>query len=199
MFRPLKYQINQNNQIPITIHLCGVKEYVQDSQINEKMQLLSWTKHQLQTVSMCMFKSQLLITNREVEIQQGQILENVQNGFLNKIAISQRKFTFIYEVNRLTFLKRMNLFGQTFVFELKEGVFQKNEEKTIQLIKNQNPHEYRLSLIYDQEKNMIVLRQKTYIYIIKMNDGKFKIVDYLNCDSYQIYGNIKNNGKYLIY
>ncbi|CAD8198435.1 unnamed protein product [Paramecium pentaurelia] len=87
------------------------------------------------------------------------------------------------------------------VFKLKEGIFQENQEKTIQLItNNQILNEFHFPIIYNKEKNLIIVRHKTQIYLIReMNDGKFKIVDQLNCDTYPVYGTITNNGQYLVY
>ncbi|CAK79589.1 unnamed protein product (macronuclear) [Paramecium tetraurelia] len=88
-----------------------------------------------------------------------------------------------------------------YVFELKQGVYQENQDKTIQLIiNNQSWDEYRFPIIYNKERNLILVRHKKYIYIIRqINDGNYKIEDQLNCDTNQIFGNITNNGQYLVY
>ncbi|CAD8129313.1 unnamed protein product [Paramecium sonneborni] len=88
-----------------------------------------------------------------------------------------------------------------YIFELKEGVFQENLDKTIQLIANNQIFDERcFPIIYNKERNLIVVRHKTNIYIItEINDDKFKIVDQLNCDTEDVYGTITNNGQYLVY
>ncbi|CAD8203422.1 unnamed protein product [Paramecium octaurelia] len=88
-----------------------------------------------------------------------------------------------------------------YIFELKLGVFQENQDKTIQLIiNNQYYDQYRFPIIYNKERNLILVRHKTYIYIIReINDGNYKIYDQLNCDTTLIFGTISNNGQYLVY
>ncbi|CAD8192523.1 unnamed protein product [Paramecium pentaurelia] len=88
-----------------------------------------------------------------------------------------------------------------FVFELIDGIFQENQDKTIQLLKNNSTiDEYRFPILYNKEMNLIVVRHKTYIYIIRQtNYEKLKIVDFLNCYTDDIYGMITNNAKYLVY
>ncbi|CAK87747.1 unnamed protein product (macronuclear) [Paramecium tetraurelia] len=88
-----------------------------------------------------------------------------------------------------------------YVFELEQGVFQENQDKTIQLTKNEQIFdEYCFPIIYNKERNLIIVRHKTYIYIIReINDGNYKIQDQLNCNTYDIYGAITNNGQYLVY
>ncbi|CAD8178231.1 unnamed protein product [Paramecium octaurelia] len=88
-----------------------------------------------------------------------------------------------------------------YVFELQQETFQENQEKTIQLIKNkENIDQYRFPIIYNKERNLIVVRHKKYIYIIReISDGRYKIVDQLKCDTSQVYGTVTNNGKYLVY
>ncbi|CAD8193354.1 unnamed protein product [Paramecium octaurelia] len=88
-----------------------------------------------------------------------------------------------------------------YVFELIKGVYQENQEKSFQLVtNNQNVDECRFPIMYNKEKDFIVLRHKNYIYIIReIKDGKFKKVCQLNFDAYSIYGTITNNGQYLVF
>ncbi|CAD8207706.1 unnamed protein product [Paramecium octaurelia] len=88
-----------------------------------------------------------------------------------------------------------------YFFECQQGIFQENNDKTIQLIKNdQIVDEYRFPIIYNKERSFILVKHKTYIYIIReINDGKYKISDQLNCETIYTYGTITNNGQYLVY
>ncbi|CAD8081465.1 unnamed protein product [Paramecium primaurelia] len=103
--------------------------------------------------------------------------------------------------NQFIWISGGKVINKFYVFELKEGIFQENQEKTIQLFRNNYIFDdYCFPIMYNQEKNLIIVRHKTHIYIFKeMKDGKFKILDYLNCNTYFIYGTITNNGQYLIY
>ncbi|CAD8157743.1 unnamed protein product [Paramecium pentaurelia] len=88
-----------------------------------------------------------------------------------------------------------------YIFEQTRGYYQEIREKTIQLIKNNQIYdENRFPIIYNKEQNVIVVRHKTYIYIIReINNGMFKIDNQLNCNTNDIYGSITNNGKYLVF
>ncbi|CAD8215440.1 unnamed protein product [Paramecium octaurelia] len=88
-----------------------------------------------------------------------------------------------------------------YVFELKQGVYQEKQDKIIQLITNNEIcDQFSFPIIYNKERNLILVRHKKYIYIIReIKDGNYKIEDSLNCDTYVIYGNITNNGQYLVY
>ncbi|CAD8214493.1 unnamed protein product [Paramecium pentaurelia] len=88
-----------------------------------------------------------------------------------------------------------------YTFQLKQGIFQENQEKTIQLTKNNMiQDEFRFPFLYNRERNLIVVRVKTIIYILQqLNDGSYKIASQLNCNTYEIYGQITNNGQYLVY
>ncbi|CAD8097645.1 unnamed protein product [Paramecium sonneborni] len=59
---------------------------------------------------------------------------------------------------------------------------------------------YLFPIVYNKQKNVIIVRYKFYIYIIReLNNGQFKIVDQLKFNTNDIYGTITNNGQYLVY
>ncbi|CAD8212636.1 unnamed protein product [Paramecium pentaurelia] len=156
---------------------------------------LSLNQSETQLVSCAKDKNQIIIWERRE-----------QNKYKFKYFVKQsiqdqgKKVLFIkdYQFIWITGGEQIDKF---YVFELKQGIFQENQEKTIQFItNNQIVDEYHFPMIYNKERNFIIVRHKTYIYIIReMKDGKFKIVDQLNCETYDIYGTITNNGQYLVF
>ncbi|CAD8191338.1 unnamed protein product [Paramecium pentaurelia] len=86
-------------------------------------------------------------------------------------------------------------------FELQNGVFKQNQDKTITLIKN---HECEdcvfFPIIHNKDRNVILIRHKHHIYLIRqLNDGKFKILASINCQDKESYGTMTNNGQYLVF
>ncbi|CAD8113005.1 unnamed protein product [Paramecium primaurelia] len=91
---------------------------------------------------------------------------------------------------------------QILIFELEDGLFKQNQDKTIQLNTNQLcEDDWRLfPIIYNKDKNMLLVRHKHHIYIIsKINEGNFKIIGSLNCDIKEIFGTITDNAQYLVF
>ncbi|CAD8174749.1 unnamed protein product [Paramecium pentaurelia] len=88
-----------------------------------------------------------------------------------------------------------------YLFELIEGIYQEIQHKSIQLMNNdQDYDEYFFPIIYNKQRNLIFVRHKSQIYLIKnINDGNFKIVDQLNCNTLDIYGTITDNGQYFVF
>ncbi|CAD8130572.1 unnamed protein product [Paramecium sonneborni] len=156
---------------------------------------LSLNESETQLVSCAKDKNQIIIWERR-EQDKFEFKYFVKQSILDQ----GKKVKFIKN-NQFIWVTGGKEIDKLCIFELKEGVFQENQDKTIQLIaNNQIFDEYRFSIVYNKERNLMVVRHKTYIYIItEINDGKFKIVDQLNCDTYDVYGTITNNGQYLVY
>ncbi|CAD8104255.1 unnamed protein product [Paramecium sonneborni] len=152
---------------------------------NNKVTALSLNQSENQLVSCAEDKNQIIIWERKQ-----------QDKFEFKYYVTQ---SIQYEGLKFIWINGGKEIDKLYVFELKEGKFQENSEKTIQLItNNQKPDEYRFPIIYNQERNQILVRHKKYIYLIReMNDGKFKIFDQVNFETIQIFGTATNNGKYL--
>ncbi|CAD8119217.1 unnamed protein product [Paramecium primaurelia] len=162
---------------------------------DNKVMALSLNQSETQLISCAQNKNQIIIWERR---QQDKF--EFKHFVTQSIQEEGLKIKFIKD-NQFIWITGGKQIDKLYIFELKEGVFQENQEKTIQLIKNnQKPDQYRFPIIYNKERNLIVVRHKTYIYIIiEINNGKFKIVDQLNCDTIQIYGTITKNGQYLVY
>ncbi|CAD8076603.1 unnamed protein product [Paramecium primaurelia] len=160
-----------------------------------KVNALSLNQSETQLVSCADSKNQIIIWERKEQDKfefKHFVTQSIQEEGLKIKFIKDNQFIWITggkEIDKL------------YVFELKEGVFQENQEKTIQLItNNEKVDEYRFPIIYNKERNLIVVRHKTYIYIIReINNGKFKIVEQLNCETKAIQGTITNNGQYLVF
>ncbi|CAD8175712.1 unnamed protein product [Paramecium pentaurelia] len=87
------------------------------------------------------------------------------------------------------------------VFELQNGVFKQNSNKTITLINNdQCDDDILFPIIHNRDKNVILIRHKYHIYLIRqLNDGTFNILESLNCQTRETYGTMTNNGQYLVF
>ncbi|CAD8119064.1 unnamed protein product [Paramecium primaurelia] len=160
-----------------------------------KVNALSLNQSETQLVSCADSKNQIIIWERKEQDKfefKHFVTQSIQEEGLKIKFIKDNQFIWITGGKQI---------DKLYVFELKEGVFYENQEKTIQLIiNNEKVDEYRFPIIYNKERNLIVVRHKTYIYIIiEIKNGKFKIVDQLNCDTIDIYGTITNNGQYLVY
>ncbi|CAD8213884.1 unnamed protein product [Paramecium pentaurelia] len=89
------------------------------------------------------------------------------------------------------------------VFEQKDGQFQEIVEKIVQFNKQSQQFLYIpffFPIIYIKDKNLICLRHKEYIMLLKeQNDGQLSIVKELDCQRWSIFGTVTNNGQYLIF
>ncbi|CAD8187640.1 unnamed protein product [Paramecium octaurelia] len=87
------------------------------------------------------------------------------------------------------------------VFELQRGVFKQNNNKTIKLTKNnKSDDDMNFSIVHNQEKNILLIRHKYHIYLFRqLIDGNLKVYNQLNCQVKQVFGNMTNDGEYLIF
>ncbi|CAD8094402.1 unnamed protein product [Paramecium primaurelia] len=87
------------------------------------------------------------------------------------------------------------------VFEIQNGIFQQNINKTIKLNKNNEClDDSYFPIIQNKDKNIILVRHKHYIYLIRqLNYGTFNITVSLDCQNDKIYGTMTNNGQYLVF
>ncbi|CAD8200161.1 unnamed protein product [Paramecium pentaurelia] len=162
---------------------------------DNKVMALSLNQSETQLVSCGQNKNQIIIWEK-----------GKQNEFQFKHFVKQSiqeeglKIQFIKE-NQFIWITGGKEKDKLQVFELKEGGYIENQDKAIQLITNNLiVDQYLFPIVYNKERNLIIVRHKTFIYIIReMDNGKFEIVDQLNCDTIEIYGTITNNGQYLIY
>ncbi|CAD8177318.1 unnamed protein product [Paramecium octaurelia] len=185
----------------------SIKVWKVDLNKNKLVFIYSLDKHHNQVISLSLNQQEDQLVScaegqNQIIIWERKGKEEFEFKYFVKYSISDYglKVKFIKD-NQFIWITGEKQTDKLFVFELKQGVYQENQEKTIQLNKNnQNFDEYRFSIIYIKERNLIVVRHKTYIYIIRENDdGMYKIDDQLNCDTFSIYGNITYNGQYLVY
>ncbi|CAD8122854.1 unnamed protein product [Paramecium sonneborni] len=90
-----------------------------------------------------------------------------------------------------------------YFFELVNEKFTLNKNRSIQLKENHILQDQsHFPIIHNQEMNLIIIRHKNYIYLIreKQNDT-FTIDKEISCEDTSLYtfGTITNDGKYLIY
>ncbi|CAD8132529.1 unnamed protein product [Paramecium octaurelia] len=161
---------------------------------NNRIMSLSLNQSENQLVSCASSQNQIIIWERREK-------DKYEFKYFVKQSIKDHGFKvkFIKE-NQFIWITGEQALDRLYVFELIQGVYQENQDKTVQLITNyKDCDEFHFSIIYNKERNLIVVRHKKYIYIIReINDGNYKIEDQLNFDTYYIYGNITNNGKYLV-
>ncbi|CAD8130083.1 unnamed protein product [Paramecium sonneborni] len=110
------------------------------------------------------------------------------------------KVKFIKE-NQFIWVSDFKYTDKIFIFELKEGVFHENQQKTIELnFNNQELDKFQFPIIHNMQRNLLVLRHGSYIYLIReLNNEKFKIVEQLKCYTNDIFGTITNNGSHLVF
>ncbi|CAD8214072.1 unnamed protein product [Paramecium pentaurelia] len=111
-----------------------------------------------------------------------------------------RKIYLINDQQLLWVTFRKNI-DAIFVFEIQNGVFELNINKTIKLTKNNECDDnLYFPIIYNKDKNIILVRHKHHIYLIRqLNNDTFNIIVSLNCQNDQIYGTMTNNGQYLVF
>ncbi|CAD8215423.1 unnamed protein product [Paramecium octaurelia] len=107
----------------------------------------------------------------------------------------------IHFINDQLFLWVTLEMNDILVFELQNGVFKQNSNKTISLIKNNEcEDEARFPIIHNKDRNVILVRHKHHIYLIRqLNDGTFDILASLNSQTTGTYGTITNNAQYLVF
>ncbi|CAD8117105.1 unnamed protein product [Paramecium sonneborni] len=85
------------------------------------------------------------------------------------------------------------------VFELEQGFFQENLDKQIQLTKSNTEDNFQGPIIYNQEKNVIIILRKTHIHIIqKLSNGIFKMQEKMGRNGYINGGALTENGQFLV-
>ncbi|CAD8100904.1 unnamed protein product [Paramecium primaurelia] len=85
------------------------------------------------------------------------------------------------------------------VYQRKNGIFYETIEKRIKLEKSNTVECQGLGqIIYNQGKNMLIVKCKNYIYVIKEKEGNFSIEDQLNCKTEHNYFSITEDGQYLV-
>ncbi|CAD8199252.1 unnamed protein product [Paramecium octaurelia] len=85
-------------------------------------------------------------------------------------------------------------------FELQNQNYQENLLQEIKLIKNNLISDINLApIMYDEKKNIMIVKHKCYLYFIKiLNGGQLKIITQIKYESNSIQGALTNDGKYLV-
>ncbi|CAD8128508.1 unnamed protein product [Paramecium sonneborni] len=130
-----------------------------------------------------------------------------QNQMVFKYIVNQsiynygRKVKFLKE-NQFIWATASNTeIAKIYVFQLQNGVFEENQEQTIELISNNYIYdEHQFPIVHIKEQNLILVRHKTHIYLIReMNNGQYKIAGQLDCEQNYTVGTLTNNGSHLVY
>ncbi|CAD8105107.1 unnamed protein product [Paramecium sonneborni] len=86
------------------------------------------------------------------------------------------------------------------MFQQKLGIFTEDTENRIQLNSNNNKNVgcSLFPIVYLKDKNALFIRSKNIIYILRELDGKFLVVNQLNCITNWNFGTVTDDGKYLV-
>ncbi|CAD8127568.1 unnamed protein product [Paramecium sonneborni] len=86
------------------------------------------------------------------------------------------------------------------IFQLRDGKYQENLDKQVQLIKNDQIWDCTLyPIFYNKEKSLMIVRHKFHVYLIKIsNDGQLNIITQMQYKSNSIQGALSNDGRYLV-
>ncbi|CAK61766.1 unnamed protein product (macronuclear) [Paramecium tetraurelia] len=185
----------------------SIKVWKVDFDKNELQYLYSLDKHKNYVISLSLNKSENSLVSCAQQKNQIIIWEKKKNGkYEFKYFVKQSvnyvgfKVGFISE-NSFIWTTGDQGINMIYNFEEREGVYQENISKTIQLATNyQDYDEYFFPIIYNEKRNFIVVRHKSYIYLIRENQkGQFQKLDQLNCNTSDIYGTMTDNGEYLVF
>ncbi|CAD8055991.1 unnamed protein product [Paramecium sonneborni] len=108
---------------------------------------------------------------------------------------------FIKDQQFLWVTREQNI-DEILIFELQDGIFKQNKNKTLQLIKNDQCEDYWILFrtIHNKEKNVILIRHKHHIYLIRIvNENDMKIIGQLNCEIEDIFGTMTDDAQYLVF
>ncbi|CAD8131047.1 unnamed protein product [Paramecium sonneborni] len=173
---------------------------------NDKMTYLySLNQHKKEVFALSLNQSENLLVScgngeNEIIIWKRGIQNKMEFKSIVKQSINCQgwKVKFLKE-NQFIWVSKRKDIDKIFVFELKDSVFQENQEKTIQLNSNDQSDMDQFPIIQNKQRNEIIVRHKSYIYIIReMMNSKFKIVEQLKFNTNDIFGAITNNGSFLV-
>ncbi|CAD8121893.1 unnamed protein product [Paramecium sonneborni] len=87
------------------------------------------------------------------------------------------------------------------ILEQINGVFSENEGNIIKLIQNSQCLDcIYFPIVHNKDNNLILLRHKHHLYLINgIDNSKFQIAASLNLCNNEIYGNMTNDGQYLVF
>ncbi|CAD8210751.1 unnamed protein product [Paramecium octaurelia] len=185
----------------------SIKVWKVDFHQNKLIYYYTLDKHNNYVISLSLSQSENLLVSCAQDQNQIIIWERRQlHKYEFKQFVKQSVLDYGFQVkfikeNYFIWITGGQQIDKLYIFEFNQGVFQESKWKTVQfMINNQIYDENCFPIIYNKERNLIVIRHKTFIYILReMNDGTVKIVNQLNCNINDIYGSVTNNGQYLVY
>ncbi|CAD8116692.1 unnamed protein product [Paramecium primaurelia] len=84
-------------------------------------------------------------------------------------------------------------------FELKNQKYQENFEKELRLNKNDQQSDLNFfPICYDKKKNLMIVKHKNYVYLIKKSNEGHQIISQIKYQSNGMIGALTNDGKYLV-
>ncbi|CAK80210.1 unnamed protein product (macronuclear) [Paramecium tetraurelia] len=102
--------------------------------------------------------------------------------------------------NKFIWMPYSNELNCICVFDYEDGIFNEDADNRIQLLNsNKNIGCALFPIVYLKDKNMIFIRSKNIIYVIKEINGKLVIQNELDCSTKWSFGTTTDDGKYLIF
>ncbi|CAD8127816.1 unnamed protein product [Paramecium sonneborni] len=195
------YSLNEHSRTVLSLSLnqsetllasCGYQEFIiwtKSFRDKERYEQLKQTVNNGSDQSQILKQHQLPLSDKQ-QFQISKQKQLISNGCKIQFITDQ---LFIW----VTDDKNTN---QILVFEQQDDIFKQSNDKTIQLINNQQCDDYYyFPIVYNQDKQIILIRHKYHIYLInKENDDKFNILASKYCRTKYNYGAMTNDAKYLV-
>ncbi|CAD8178180.1 unnamed protein product [Paramecium pentaurelia] len=164
-----------------------------------KVNALSLNQSETQLVSCADSKNQIIIWERKeqdkFEFKHFVIMDEI---YKKKIKLSSIHSQFKKKDLRLNLLKIINLFGQLVVKKQINSMYLNQKKESFKKIRRRQFNQLQII----RKLMNIVFQQFTIrrgIQLQEINNGKFKIVEQLNCETKAIQGTITKNGQYLVF
>ncbi|CAD8199110.1 unnamed protein product [Paramecium octaurelia] len=86
------------------------------------------------------------------------------------------------------------------IFEEKWQIFQRCKNKTIHIKNNDCEDQYYFPIVYNKNRNFLLIKHKYHIYLIReLDNGKFIILSSVDCGTQHNYGTMTNDGQYVVF
>ncbi|CAD8174386.1 unnamed protein product [Paramecium pentaurelia] len=180
-----------NNQLTYKYSLKQHSEYV-----------LSLSYNQSENSFLSCGSDLYIIWKKKTNIDNQQVINNIKS---NEFQYYLDQLKYLPKGNRVIFINDYQFLWVTqnqgiLVFEQKWSMYQQNKNKTINIKNNDCEDQYYFPIIYNKNKNFLLIKHKYHIYLIRqLENGKFIIISSVDCGTQHNYGTITNDGQYLVF
>ncbi|CAD8159451.1 unnamed protein product [Paramecium pentaurelia] len=119
-----------------------------------------------------------------------QVIQNSENHLGYRISFINDQ-TVVWQQNQ----------GVTHILKEQDGIFKEIPEQKIQIKKNDKKDgEFQFPLIFNSQKQILIQKylENVYLFTIDQNDNLINQEQYISLENEYNYGNLSNNGKYLV-